>query len=221
MDDMKSKERVLMQTPLPKIVEGPHKAYLRQSLLTQMQVEGNVKVSWRKNLVLACTIIMALAVTAWAAVEVYKMFIVQEEVSMITAEMPDGEKAVMPVQQVYGVKAKNQQEADQRHAMVKQAIADGNYKLISETVREHGFKHYRYEVYLSNGEVEPYNAAYPIDFDISSVDLNEVQNMILQGQAALVDSMQRNDGRTLYIYRVPLPGGIMFKCPFPQKIEQE
>jgi len=219
MDDMKAKERVLRQTPLPKIIEGPHKAYLRQSLLTQMQKEGKVKVSWRKNLAWVCTVIMAMAVSAWAAVEIYKHFIVEESVSKHTMVMPDGRKAVLPFKQVISMEAKNQQEADQKHAMVKQAIKDGKYKLIKETEREHGFKFYRYEVYLPNGKVEPYNSSYPIDFDPSSLDINEVLSLIRQGKGVLVDTMKRNDGRTWYIYRVPLPNGVMFKFPSPRKVE--
>jgi len=93
------------------------------------------------------------------------------------------------------------------------------YKLIKETEREHGFKFYRYEVYLPNGKVEPYNSSYPIDFEPSSLDINEVLSLIRQGKGVLVDTMKRNDGRTWYIYRVPLPNGVMFKFPSPRKVE--
>ena len=73
-------ERVLAITPIPKVVEGPHRIYLKQTLVHRMQKEEIPMRTWRKTLAWACCLLLIGALGGWAGQKAYKCFIVDEEV---------------------------------------------------------------------------------------------------------------------------------------------
>ena len=220
MENLASKERVLGQTPLPKLVEGPHKAYLRQSLLLQMQQEGRMIRNWRKTLAWAFVLVLAVIVTGWAAAEIYKVFIVREEVVQreeFTA--PDGTKGALAYKEKVSIDAMSQEEADRKYAQIQQAIAEGKYRLVKEIIHDNGTKTFHYEVTLPNGEVEKLGQQWSIGFDPKSITMDLITDLIHQGKGELVEQIKTEDGHDRYIYLVHFPNGMIMRVPFGVKIE--
>jgi hypothetical protein len=142
-------ENLLAAMPVPRVVEGSHRAGLKQNLLHQMQKEAPVMLTWKRVLAVCCAVLV-LAAVGWAAQKaVQKFFVVHQEANG---------------QVVGGSNDPNytQDKADQHWKEIQDLIAQGKYELVKVEDLGEGKRAYCYRFVLSNGETVGFARSEPL-----------------------------------------------------------
>ena len=212
-------ENLLAQTVAPKLVEGSHKATLKQELLDQvqetgpaMQKEGWTMGKWKKRLVWACCLAVAVVGTAWAAQKVVRTYVVhREEPREITVSGADG-PVTYSSSGMTTITSNDpdftEERAKQLHQETQKAIAEGRCELVKVTETDFGSA-YHYKFVLPDGTEHGFATNEPLDSPRSREDvLQEVQNQIDEGVGELI-AIGRFDFGKFYMYRFTLSDGLV------------
>ncbi len=209
-------ERVLANTPKPKIIEGPHRLYLRQSLIHQIQKEEIPMSAWSKNLKWACCLLLIAVAGGWTAQKVHKSFTVSEEVLMEEEfTNPDGSKGIYSQTRSTTISSDDpdfsKEKAQKYHQEIQDLIAKGKYQFVDVKELDSGDKVYLYKFTLSDGELFMYGTHYPLDYKgnkkVSGTSYREIKELISNGKGKLVEVKELDSGQKVYIYKITLPDG--------------
>ena len=207
-------ERLFFDTPKPNVIEGPHRLYLKQSLVQQMQKEGIQMSIWKKKLVLACCMVMIMVISGWAANKIYKSFTVKEEVVTEEVTTSDGNKAIYTHSKAVMMSSDDpeytEEKAKAQYEEIQQLMKEGKYEFIGLKETKVG-KIYTYRFTLSNGEKVGWGSAEPLHLkEKKGYSYQEAVDFIKQGRAKLIEVKKSDSGADVYIYRIVPPDGQSF-----------
>jgi hypothetical protein len=157
-------EELLSATPCPRVVVGPHRAYLKKRLFGSMQKEDPTMVrkttTWRTGLI-ACGIAILLTAGGWAAYDCCFRFFVVEERAGERVVNPDG--SVSQEYTAVGAASNDpdftQHDANQTWQQIKAAIESGDYSLVKIKENESGPPTFIYSVVLEDGKTVGYGTS--------------------------------------------------------------
>jgi len=209
-------EKVLSNTPLPKVIEGPHRLYLRQSLINQMQKDKTPMRTWRKSLAWVCCLLLVAAIGGWTAQKVYKSFVVCEEVLMEEEfTNPDGSTGYYIQKSSVSIGSKDpsytEEKAQKHYSEIQALINEGKYEFLGVEELDSGEKIYSYKFILSDGEEVAWARKYPLDYKgEKGTSYQEIENLIASGNGKLVDVHETDTGDKVYIYKIIRSDGTSF-----------
>ncbi len=154
---------LLGNTARPSLVEGPHRAALKARLMTFSRKESS-SMTMRKGIVLL-SILVGAGAMAWAAQQAWRVFIVHEsDAHGPLVVQADGK--VRAGASMVSVTSNDpnftQAKADEQWAKMKQAIAEGKYRL-RETKETNGTLVYLYDITLPDGKVVGFGSNRPME----------------------------------------------------------
>lgn len=196
----------LTRTPRPEVVEGSHRALLRQRLMQDMRRKERAQMArstgWRRKVAWACLLAIGAVGVAWGAT-VLRSYMVRGEVTQVVVQGKNG-----PV--TYGVSSggvypgRSQEEAEALHKAIEEAFAEGRYEYVKTIPGDLGPLDI-YRVTLRDGSTIEINHDFMARRD-PAADLQEVQNQIDSGQGELLGVFNCK-GRVFYDYKYTLSDG--------------
>ncbi len=209
-------EKILVNTPKPKVVEGPHRLKLKYSLINQFKKEKVPMRSWRRTLAWAFCLLLIGAIGGWAGQNLYKTFIVDKEVlSEETYENPDGSTGMYSQIRsvIMGSDASNftEEKAQKQYQEIRNLISEGKGELLEVKDLDSGEKCYIYKFVLSDGEEVAWGSRQPIGSEESQkISYQEILDLIAQGKGELVEEKELDSGIKVYIYKITRSDGTSF-----------
>ncbi len=156
-------EELLGNLARPRLVEGPHRAALKAKLLTTCRKESS-SMKIRKVIILL-SILVAAGAFALATQQTWRNF-------MVYRSGPHGPVVVQPDGKVGAAGSAvgvlsidpnfSQAQADQQWAKMKEAIAEGHYRLRT-TKETNGVTVFCYDITLADGKVVGFGSSRPIE----------------------------------------------------------
>lgn len=147
----------------PSLVEGPHRAALKEKLITTSRKASSPMTKQRAGIILA-SILAGAGAVAWATQQAWQTYIVEESDTHVLDVQPDGK--VLAGRSMVTIKSSDpnfsQAQADEEWAQVKQAIAEGNYRLRA-TEETNGVVVYLYNITLSDGTIVGFGSSRPME----------------------------------------------------------
>lgn len=179
----------LTGVPRPEVTEGGHRAELKALLLQEAARPDAASPSparWRRRLVWACVLAVALAGLGFVGRGAVRFLTVQSRTGPVTWEVSVGEE-------------KYDDE-------ITNLIADGRYEL--ESIKQTELLPlYMYKFVRSNGRLEYIARPRPFGYSRDKADeLQEIQNQIDQGSGELI-GLGEYEGTDYYVYRYILADG--------------
>ena len=124
--------------------------------------------NWKTSLAWACCLLLVAAIGGLAAQEVYKSFIVHEEV-LVEKEItnPDGTKGSYIQKSAVSMGSKDpgysEEKAKADYNEIQDLIKEGKYELMGVEELDSGENIYTYKFILSDGEEVAWAQKHPLD----------------------------------------------------------
>jgi hypothetical protein len=201
----------LKNVPRPEIVEGSHRALLRQRLTQDMRGKEHMHMAtstgWKRRVVWACALAVGAFGVAWGATAV-RTFVVQGGGSrQVTVQSKNGPVYWSTSSGGGSYPAASREEAEALHKAIQDAFAAGKYELV-KTVPGDLAPVGIYKVTLPDGSTIELGASIPPYETPEQIaaDDQEMQNQIDSGQGELV-GLSDYGGLVTYMYRYTLSDG--------------
>ena len=218
-------EKILVNTPKPKVVESPHRLKLKYSLINQMKQEKVTMRSWRRTLAWAFCLLLIGAIGGWSGQNLYKTFIVDKEVlTEETFENPDGSTGMYSqmrsVTVISDASDFTEEKAQKQYQEIQNLISEGKGELLEVKDLDSGEKCYIYKFVLSDGEEVAWASRQPIGSEESQkISYKEIQALIAQGRGELIEEKELDSGIKVYIYKITRSDGTSFTFASDHPIE--
>ncbi len=167
-------EKALADTPVPRLVEGSHRARLKSDLMSEIGKEGSAIPrmiwTWKKKFTWAACALLVVAATAWGAHKVSKKFIFQEE--HVEEVLPDGREVIRATTLVVRTNDPDftDEKAQEMNQEIQDLMAQGKAELIEVKELGRGQKAYIYRVVLSNGTSVTCASGTPLELSGEQAD---------------------------------------------------
>ena len=222
-------EKVLADTPVPRVIEGDRRARLKSDLVRQIRKEGSIMPRWKKRIAWAACALLVVSAVVFACNEVRKrFFVVHEEVlEERKTTLPDGSE--MHSRVVRGVSIGSddpdytEEKAKQQYKEIQNLIAEGKGELLKVIESDSGEKCYVYKFILSDGEEVAWGTRRPLGDEHKGSYLDEIDDLIAQGKGELIEVNELDSGKKIYLYRFILSDGTSLISGFdtPLKLSKE
>ena len=207
-------ERILAETPKPKLKEGSHRLQLKYSLMNQMRKEKRSMTSWKKTLAWAACLVIITAVVSWAGQKIYKKF------TFIVSESDVVTESVTMSSDDPGY---TEGKAREQYEEIQKLKASGKGELLEVKETDYG-KVYIYKFVLSDGEVIAWGTHRPLGSSQSrKLGDQEILDLFAEGKGKLIEEKVLDSGEKIYLYKMTRQDGttFMFGSDIPMKSEQQ
>jgi hypothetical protein len=196
----------LTNTPRPEVVEGSHRALLRQRLMQDMRRKEHVQMArsmgWKRKVGWACLLALGALGVAWGST-VLRSYVVRGEVTPVIVQGKNG-PVTYSVSRGGTYVASSQEEAEAMHKAIEEAFAEGRYEFVKTIQGDLGPLSI-YRVTLRDGSTIETNYDIMARRD-PAADLQEMQDQFDRGEGELVGVFYCG-GRVFYDYRYTLSDG--------------